>query len=90
MKIRLSLDAIQDRRRIIAFLARYNPHAARRASRTLIDAIAQLSQNPFIGLGVDGMRELYIQFGDSGYVVQYRVDADVVVIARIFHMREAR
>lgn len=90
MKIRLSLDAIQDRRRIIAFLARYNPNAARRASRTIIDAIAQLSQNPFIGLGVDGMRELYIQFGDSGYVVQYRVDADVVVIARIFHMREAR
>ncbi len=90
MKIRLSLDAIQDRRRIIAFLARYNPSAARRASRTIIDAIAQLSQYPFIGLGVDDMRELYIQFGDSGYVVQYRVDADVVVIARIFHMREAR
>lgn len=36
------------------------------------------------------MRELYIQFGDSGYVVQYRVDGDIVVVARIFHMREAR
>jgi len=35
-------------------------------------------------------RELYIRFGDSGYVVQYRVDADAVVVARIFHAREDR
>ena len=38
----------------------------------------------------NSLRELYIRFGDSGYVVQYRVDTNVVVIARIFHMREAR
>ncbi len=37
-----------------------------------------------------GLRELYIRFGDSGYVVQYRIDIDAVIVARIFHMREAR
>lgn len=45
---------------------------------------------PRIGQRVGGARELYIRFGDSGYVVQYRIDADAVLVARIFHMREAR
>ncbi len=90
MKIRLSPDAIQDRRRVIAYLQSVNPDAARRASQTIIRAIAQLAQTPLIGIDLDGLRHLYIPFGDSGYVVQYRVDADVVVVARIFHAREER
>ncbi len=45
---------------------------------------------PRIGQQVGAARELYIRFGDSGYVVQYRIDPDAVLVARIFHMREAR
>lgn len=90
MRIRLSLDAIQDRRRVIAFLQRVNPNAARRASQTIIRAISQLSETPLIGPERSGLRHLHIRFGDSGYVVQYRVDAHVVVVARIFHAREDR
>jgi len=90
LKIRLSPDAIQDRRRVIAFLKNVNPNAARRASQTIIRDIAQLARTPLIGIDLDGLRHLYIPFGDSGYVVQYRVDADVVVVARIFHAREER
>lgn len=90
MKIRLSLDAIQDRRRVIGFLKNIDPNAARRASQTIIKAIAQLAQTPLIGIDLDGLRHLYIRFGASGYVVQYRVDADLVVVARIFHALEER
>jgi hypothetical protein len=36
------------------------------------------------------MREFVIRFGQSGYVVQFRVMDDTVVIARIHHMREDR
>lgn len=31
-----------------------------------------------------------IPFSSSGYVVQYRVDPEKVIVARIFHMREDR
>jgi len=43
-----------------------------------------------IGIELDGLRHLYIPFGASGYVVQYRVGEDAVVVARIFHAREDR
>ena len=49
-----------------------------------------LADTTMIGIDLDGLRHLYIPFGDSGYVVQYRVDADAVVVARIFHAREDR
>ena len=39
---------------------------------------------------LDAYRELMIPFSSSGYVVRYRVDADAVIVARIFHMRENR
>lgn len=37
-----------------------------------------------------GVRSLSIRFGKSGYVVHDKVTRETVVIARIFHMREAR
>jgi plasmid stabilization system protein ParE len=90
LKLKLSPDAVHDRRRVIGFLREVNPNAARRATQTIIQAAAQLAHSPRIGLARDGLRELYVPFGDSGYVIQYRVDADAVVIARIFHAREER
>lgn len=36
------------------------------------------------------LRELRVRFGRYGYATQYRVDADAVVIAHVFHAREAR
>jgi plasmid stabilization system protein ParE len=90
LKIRLSLDAIQDRRRVIGFLRGVNPNAARRAGHTITRSIGQLAETPMIGIELDGLRHLYIPFGASGYVVQYRVDADLIVVARIFHALEAR
>jgi plasmid stabilization system protein ParE len=90
LKIRLSPDAIQDRRRVIGFLRGVNPNAARRAGHIITRSISQLADTPMIGIDLDGLRHLYIPFGDSGYVVQYRVDADAVVVARIFHAREGR
>ena len=36
------------------------------------------------------LHEIDIRFGKSGYVVQFRIDSDSVVVARIFHMREDR
>lgn len=89
MKLRFSEQAVRDRRRLAAFLADRNPRAALRAFQAITQSVSLLPRTPFMGREKEDHRELYIPFGDSGYVVQYRVDADAVV-ARIFHAREDR
>lgn len=91
LPIRLSIAARADRARLAAFLAEVSPHAAERAIDTIETALRRLSLYPESGRPSAGdRRDLPIRFGDSGYIVQYRVDPDAVVIARIFHMREDR
>lgn len=36
------------------------------------------------------VRELIVPFGSAGYVIEYRVEASRVLVARVFHSREAR
>ncbi|QYF85982.1 type II toxin-antitoxin system RelE/ParE family toxin [Brevundimonas sp. PAMC22021] len=90
MRVRLSIQATADRHRLAAFLAEHDQGAALRAVDAITTGIAQLALTPLMGMQIGGLRELYIRFGDSGYVVQYRIDAEAVIVARIFHMREAR
>ncbi|WP_426024970.1 type II toxin-antitoxin system RelE/ParE family toxin [Brevundimonas sp. TSRC1-1] len=90
MKLRFSEQAVRDRRRLAAFLADRNLRAALRAFQAITQSVSLLLRTPFTGREKEDHRELYIRFGDSGYVVQYRVDADAVVVARIFHAREDR
>lgn len=89
--VRLSIVARADRARLAAFLAEVSPHAAERAIDTIETALRRLSLYPEAGRRLAGdRRDLAIRFGQSGYIVQYRIDPDAVVIARIFHMREDR
>ena len=90
VKLRFSEQAVRDRQRLAAFLADRNPRAALRAFRAITQSVSVLPRTPFMGREVEDHRELYIPFGASGYVFQYRVDADLVVVARIFHAREER
>lgn len=90
-RIILAPEATADRERLVAFLVDVNPRAALDVADTIIEALAALAQFPERGALMDnGLRQLIIPFGMSGYVAQYRVDPDVVIIARIFHMRETR
>ncbi|WP_374039178.1 type II toxin-antitoxin system RelE/ParE family toxin [Brevundimonas staleyi] len=73
------------------FLVEKSPRAALRAVSTIEAALISLQYLPARSpMRLEDQRELMIPFNSSGYVVRYRVDADVVVIARIFHMREER
>ncbi len=36
------------------------------------------------------IRNAYIRFGHSGYVVRYKIEGDAVLITRIWHGKEAR
>jgi len=62
-------------------------------ARTLIkSAIAILTDHPLVGRGVeDGLRELVISRGKSGYVALYDFEGmlDQVVIHALRHQREA-
>jgi len=77
--------------RLTDFLAERNPKAALRANEALAEATLSLSEMPERGrLVAEGLRELVVRFGRGAYIIQYRVEPDRVVIARIFHSLEDR
>lgn len=88
--VRLSLRARLDLERLTAFLDDVAPSAAVEAAELIREKILELGEFPEAGSPRRDGRELYVRFGAGAYVVQYRVDADAVIVARIFHSREQR
>jgi plasmid stabilization system protein ParE len=84
-------EAVQDIARLRLFLETKNPRAARRAARCILDGAKMLQHHPEAGAPMgDGRRELFLPFGDSAYVLRYRLDGDDVLIIRVWHGREQR
>ncbi|RCW66269.1 type II toxin-antitoxin system RelE/ParE family toxin [Pseudorhodoferax soli] len=77
------------------FLAAKAPDAARRAGQTIAQQFQLLEHTPDIGRPLpqtpELLRELVIQFGDSGYVALYRHDASksAVYVLAFKHQKEA-
>lgn len=92
-QVRFAPAAIRDLQRLRDFLRSKNPDAARRAGEAIRQGLKVLGAHPNLGRLVDDLpeafREWLIEFGDSGYVVRYRIDADTVTILVIRHQREA-
>jgi plasmid stabilization system protein ParE len=87
-----SPQALLDVQRLYRFLADKNTDAAKRAVRTLRTGVKALGHQPGIGRPIadmaDEFREWVIDFGDSGYVVRYRIGADVVTVLAVRHQKE--
>ncbi|CAN7272764.1 type II toxin-antitoxin system RelE/ParE family toxin [Trinickia sp. LjRoot230] len=70
-----------------------NPDAARRAGEAIRRGVHTLGTHPRMGRLVEDLpdqcREWPIDFGDSGYVVRYRLDGDTVTILAVRHQKEA-
>jgi plasmid stabilization system protein ParE len=85
-------SALEDLKRLRAFLQTKNPAAAQRAAGAIIKSVDILADQPHIGRLVEDMepafREWVIDFGDSGYVALYRYSADSVTVLAIKHQRE--
>ena len=94
MKLIVSSAAAADLHRLRAFLADKDPRAAQRAISGIVRAIDSLDLFPDRGRPTEiaGMRELMVPFGRSAYVVRFAHDPQrgEIVIARIWHSREAR
>ena len=84
-------QALADLERISDYLVHDQQDAL--AALDLIDeAVSILARHPFIGRQVeDGLRELVISQGRTGYVALYSVEAeyDAILVLAVRHQREA-
>ena len=90
-RLRYSIKSQLDIERFFTFLRQKDRQAALRAVSTIRESLLLLQQMPQIGRPVeDGLRELIIDFGNSGYVALYDFDrlSDEVVIYAIKHQFE--
>lgn len=88
-RITVAPEAKADLFRLNAFLAGQSDAAARRAMDAIDAGLRSLCEIPSRAPeNSAGMHSFPIRFGQSGYIVQFRVRDDTVVIARIHHMRE--
>ena len=87
-----SQPALLDVQRLYRFLAPKNVDAAKRAVKAIRQGSKVLGQQPAVGRPIEDMptefREWIIDFGDSGYVVRYRIDTDAVTILAVRHQSE--
>jgi plasmid stabilization system protein ParE len=87
-----SRQALLDAQRLYRFLAVKNMDAAKRAIKTVRQGVNVLGHQPGIGRPIEDMpvefREWMIDFGDSGYIARYRIEADAVTILAVRHQKE--
>jgi plasmid stabilization system protein ParE len=88
-------EAVADLDRLRDFIRVHNPDAAERAAKKILESIRKLSTHPLIGRPVADidhpkLRDLFIQFGQTGYCLRYSVADDAIIIVRIWHSRENR
>ena len=90
-RITVAPEARADLFRLNAFLAGKSDSAARRAMDAIDAGLRSLARMPARARRTSAdLHTFPIRFGQSGYIVQFRVRDDTVVIARIHHMREDR
>jgi toxin ParE1/3/4 len=85
--------ALDDLKRLYAFIEPHSPAAAKRAIVTLIEATDQLAEFPEMGKPWDlemDFRTLPVRHGARGYVIRYRIVDDEVIIVRVWHALEDR
>lgn len=83
--------ALADLERLSEFLLEHHPAAAQATGVLLIDGLQILQRHPLVGRVVEqGLRELMISRGRSGYLALYRYDAlrDQVLVLAVRHQRE--
>jgi plasmid stabilization system protein ParE len=90
--VRLVPAAERDLSRLVDFLVGKSPRAAVRAGAAIEAGVRSLAELAERGrrAPIEGLREIVVSFGRRAYVIEYRIDVDVVVVTRIFHSLEER
>lgn len=87
-----SARALDDLERLTDFLLAQSPDLALETLDIIEDAVDVLVRHPMIGRQLpDGLRELVISRGHTGYVALYSFEAqhDAALVLAIRHQREA-
>lgn len=90
-RLQFTQRAENDLERLTDFLLDQSQAAAESTTELVIDGLQILRQHPRIGRGRhDGLRELVISRGKTGYIALYRYDEirDVARVLAIRHQRE--
>lgn len=92
-KLRYTLAARADIRRLYGFLLQRDQAAAEKAVDVIIRAVDGLKEFPFSARKASAentfLRELVIPFGSAGYVVLFEIeDARTISIYAVRHQRE--
>ena len=85
MRVKWLRKAVLNLDQEAAYIAADDPAAARLVVKRVLDAVAQLEEQPDLGRPgrVPGTRELVVL--KTRYLVPYRVHSDKVEILRVFH-----
>src|ERR1700712_4888860 len=91
MRIEYGAAARTDIERLTKFLQESGADSARTTAALIVEAVSLLGRHPNIGRTAgNGLRELVISRGRSGYVALYKVDIlnDRVLLLALRHQRE--
>ena len=87
-----SPSALLDVKSLYDFLKSKDLDAAKRAVKAIRQGVSVLEKQSGVGRPVDDMddefRDWIIDFGDSGYVVRYRVGHRIVTVLAVRHQKE--
>jgi toxin ParE1/3/4 len=91
----LTQEARLDLIRLHDFICEHSPKAANRFAKVLKQNIKQLVNHPLLGkqvadMNIPELRDIFISFGQSGYVVRYHVTITEIQIIKIWSGRENR
>ncbi|SDR86427.1 type II toxin-antitoxin system RelE/ParE family toxin [Pseudomonas trivialis] len=92
-RVIITEGAAQGLERCRQFLVEKGPQVARRAAQVIERQLARLEEDPEVGRPfpeLPELRELIIEFGDSGYVALYRHERadDAVYVLAFRHQKE--
>lgn len=88
----LAAEAADDLERLTDFLLESVPEVALDTVDIILDGLGILAVHPLVGRPLaNGLRELVISRGRTGYLALYRYDAqaDLVLVLAVRHQRES-
>ena len=85
MNIVWTAPARRDLREIFQYIAKDNPHAARRLQAQIRERVTLLGSHPQLGRPgrIDGTRELVM--ADNPYILPYRIQSARIEILAVYH-----
>ena len=92
MKVVWLDSAVEDLVRLRALLHEHSPESATRAAQKLVEAVNCLEEHPTLGRPLEtllGCRDLGIRLGAGGYILRYRIHAEIVYVMHIRQYHES-